>query len=480
MRQAGRWFGAIGLGAVLGIGLLIAQEANAFEVDADGQALIREATETYGKDMRDRPQVSDPMVTGYVNGVAHKLVPPGKRLPAGVSLSVTVIESDEPELFSYADGHIVISTAMVYAMKNEAQLAAVLSHEVAHVAEGYYIDMYQQIKAAERKQRRMAVAGAMLSGLMDVAVDYAADYQNIEESEKYMQGEASYGETMKKMAAVEAARSGYYSMKDVVASIPPVDNSGARIDPRQQFEPVADAQGMQYLALAGYDVNEAAPAWRQAARMQNERAKAREAALGPMAQQMSQMQTMLEMNMQRMRQSLGGSGLVQTIAIVPQARAGFVGKLTGMQEVRQAEKTHGSDKAAAPYRAFISKVLLPQARAELADGRYVEAARDYRRLADAGVASAEVSYGLAKSSMGDFAFGASDAEKQKAEQHYRDAIRRDATFGPAWKGLGELYEDWDRYAEAARAYRRYLKLAPASEKRAVERKIKMLDRKASR
>jgi len=474
------WFMGLAVAPVVVIVVAAAMPAWALEVNDDGKALITEAAETFGKDMQERPRVSDSAVVNYVNIVAKKLLPKGKTLPPGVTLSVTVIEASEPELFSYADGHIVMTTALLYAMKNEAQLAALLSHEVAHVAEGYYIDMHQQIKAAERRQRNMAVAGAMLSGLMDVAVDYAADYKGIEESEKLFRGEAEYGETMKKMAAIEAARSGYYSMKDVVESIPPADASGAKIDPRQQFEPVADAQGMQYLALAGYDASEAREGWAKVAQMQNEQARERERMLGPMAQQLSQMNTMMEMNMQRMRQSLGSSGLVQTLGVVPHARSEFVSKLTGMKEVREAAAEHGSDRAAAPYQAFIKKTLMPKAETALADGHYDEAKRHYARLHDAGIESAVVSYGLAKSSMGDFAFGASEAEKRKAESLYRGAVNRDKRYGPAYRGLGELYEDWDRYTEAADAYATYLKYAPKSERGSVERKIKMLKRKAAR
>ncbi len=471
------WLSGLAVAAMLAF---TAAESLALEVNDDGRALITEASETFGKDMRERPRVSDPFVVDYVNKVAKKLLPKDKVLPSGVTLSVTVIEAAEPELFSYADGHIVITTALLYAMKNEAQLAAVLSHEVAHVAEGYYIEMHQSIKAAERRQRNMAVAGAMLSGLMDVAVDYAADYKGIEESEKLYRGEASYGETMKKMAAIEAARSGYYSMKDVIESIPSVDEGGARIDPRQQFEPVADAQGMHYLALAGYNTSEARDGWAKVAYIQNRQAKERERMLGPMAQQLSQMNTMMEMNIQRMRQSMGASGLVQTIGIVPQARSEFVSKLTGMKEVKEATARHGSDRATAPYRAFINRTLMPKAEAALNDGRYDEARRDYTLLFDAGIESADVSYGLAKSSMGDFAFGASEAEKREAEKLYRDAIKRRKTYGPAYKGLGELYEDWDRYSEAVDAYTRYVNYAPKAEKGSIERKIKMLKRKAAR
>jgi len=477
MKYAGVWMRA-SFGMLLAMGL--AAPTMAFEINSDGQALIQEATETFGKDMRDRPLVTDPSMTNYLDSVARKLLPAGKALPAGVVLRVSIVESTEPELFSYTDGHIVITTGMIYAMRNEAQLAAVLAHEVAHVGEGYYIEMYQQIKAAERKQQHMAIAGALLSGLMDVAVDYAAETRGIEESEKMLKGEASYSETMKKMAAVEAARTGYYSMKDVVESIPPVDASGARIDPRQQFEPVADAQGMQYLALAGYDVGEAEVAWGQVARMHSEQARARERALGPMAQQLSQMQTMVDMNMQRMRQALGGSGLVQTMATVPQARAEFVGRLTGMQEVRAAAAEHGSDKASATYQAFIRQTLLPKAEKALSEARYGEALGQYRILYDVGIHTAGISYGLAKSSMGDFAFGASEADKRRAERWYQEASKQKPTYALPYRGLGELYEDWDRYTEAAAAYRSYLKYAPKSERSGIERKIKLLQRKAAR
>jgi len=466
------------MGLLLGVGL--AMPVSALEINSDGRMLIQEATETYGKDMRERPLVNEPAVTGYVNSVAKKLMPVARRLPAGVELHVSIVESAEPELFSYTDGHIVITTGFLYAMRNEAQLAAVLAHEVAHVGEGYYINMYQQIKSSERKQQRMEMAGALLSGLMDVAVDYAADTRGIEESEKMLKGEVSYSETMKKMAAVEAARAGYYSMKDVVESIPPRDEGGARIDPRLQFEPVADAQGMQYLAMAGYDVNEAAVAWAKVAEMHSEQARARERSLGAMAQQISQMQTMVEMNMQRMQQALGGSGLVQTMGLVPQARAEFVGKLTGMQEVRVAAAEHGSDKATAAYQSFIRQTLLPKAEADLSEARYGEALGRFRVLYDAGVRTANVHYGLAKCSMGDFAFGASEADKRRAEQWYREASRQEPSFALPYRGLGELYEDWDRYSDAVAAYRGYLKYAPKPERSGIERKIKLLQRKASR
>jgi len=57
----------------------------------------------------------------------------------------------------------------------------------------------------------------------------------------------------------------------------------------------------------------------------------------------------------------------------------------------------------------------------------------------------------------------------------------DKKFAPAYRGLGELYEDWDRYADALEAYRAYLKIAPrAPDAKRIKRKLKTLKRKAER
>ena len=83
--------------------------------------------------------------------------------------------------------------------------------------------------------------------------------------------------------------------------------------------------------------------------------------------------------------------------------------------------------------------------------------------------------------MGDFAFGASKAEKQEAEKRYREAARLDPRYALPYKGLGELYEDWERYGEAAQAYKKYVQLAPnATDRKRIERKITILQKKANR
>ncbi|MBW1851701.1 MAG: M48 family metalloprotease [Deltaproteobacteria bacterium] len=262
----------------------------AIEINADGQALIQQASQAYSADLRNRPIVMDPDVVAYTKKIARRLVPKHKQPPAGVSICLTVIDSPKPELYSYVDGHMIMTTGVLYAMNNEAQLAGVMAHEVAQLVEGYYISMYQEIKAAERRQHTKAAAGALFGAMLDVAVDYTVEVQEIRMTDRLFSGENTYKETMEKMAAVHAARGAYSSISDVIDSVPSVDDSGQRVDPRQRFEPVADAQGMEYMALAGYDV-EAAVGWENIHRVSNALAREQALAMGAFAQQMQAMQT---------------------------------------------------------------------------------------------------------------------------------------------------------------------------------------------
>ncbi len=461
--------------------LLLPPCGRALEINADGRVLIQEASQAYTSDMQDRPIMVEPLIHQYLMGIVQRLVPPDKKAPEGVEIGITVIDSPKPELYAYVSGQIVVTSGTVFSMENEAQLAAVLSRQTAHLTEGYYISLYQQIKATERKERYKAAAGALFSALIDVAVDYAVQVEEINQAERYFEGEASYSETMKRLAAVHAASSAYYSIKDVIASIPTKNPAGGSIDPRLQFEIIADAHGLEYLARAGYDPIEASRAWVIVHQINSRIAREKEQALGAFAEQMRNMQSLMTANMNRLRQQLGASGLVQTLSNAPPTRAQFVAKLTALKEVQEAKKTNGIKKERERYLQFVEQALLPRAQSALKEENYVQAYTEYRLLYDRGIRTATVTYGMAKSKLGDFAFGASDAEKAEAEKLYMETIRLDPLYAAPYKGLAQLYEDWERYEEAAQSYQDYLKIsANAKDRKLIEKKIKIMKRRASR
>jgi tetratricopeptide (TPR) repeat protein len=453
----------------------------AIEVNQDGKNLIDQAAQAYRDDMGGRPVVTDSKFNSYIKGIVKKLHQKGKKPPSGVKLNIAILESEIPEVYSYVNGTIVISTGAVFAVDTEAQLAALLSHEVAHLVEGHYISMYQQIKAAERRQRHQAVAGAIFGVLLDSAVDYVVEVETERQYDQLWKGEATYLSTAESVAKIHAAESTYFGIKDVINSIPAKDDHGAWIDPRQRFEVVADAQGMEYLALAGYDVREASKAWTNVRKVKSRQAREKEKAMGQWAAQMRQSESMMRMMSSRMRQSLGASGLIQTISDAPPSRPELVAEFVNLKEVRAAQTKGKGKKGAKEYQEFLTKVMLPKAEKALTEESYGEAEVYYRALYDKGLRSAPVIYGLAKSGIGDFAFSATEAQKRNTEQLYKESAKADRKYAMPYKGLGELYEDWERYDDAVNAYQKYIKLAPrAKDSKKIKRKVDTLKRKARR
>jgi predicted Zn-dependent protease len=473
-------------GMGLGMFLLVwsltpAMAAAAFELNDDGRALIQEARQAYDSEMRDRPVLLDASVGQYVRQVVDKLIPKDRSLPQGIRVSVTVLDADAPELTTYVDGHLVISSGLVFGVDNEAQLAGMLAPQVAHLTEGYYLALYQQIKAAQRSERRKAAVGAIFGVLLDAAVDYTVDVHSIELTDQVMSGQATYGETMKRLAALQAGQQAYYGIKDVIESIPAKDDQGRPMDPRLQFEPMADAQGLVFVAQAGYDPAESPRGCDNITRIRQTRLKEQERMMGAFAQQLRDQRSLMEAAMARLRQNLGGGGLVQTMGLLPPSRGRYLASLMGMQEIRTAVARGNLQTGQKAYQTFLGKILLPRARTALAEERYNDAHKDFQRLYARGVRTAPVAYGLAKSKLGDFAFGASAAELKAAAKAYREAIKLDPSFAEPHRGLAELYSDTDEYEKAVKAWQTYLRLAPATpDRRKIERKIKMLKRKAQR
>ena len=75
--------------------------------------------------------VTDPMITEYVNRLGQRIV---GNSDAQVPVTIKVIESDEINAFNLPGGYLYVYTGMILAADNEAELASVMAHEVAHVA----------------------------------------------------------------------------------------------------------------------------------------------------------------------------------------------------------------------------------------------------------------------------------------------------------------------------------------------------------
>ena len=75
--------------------------------------------------------VDDPVVTEYVNRLGQRLV---RNSDAKVPFTIKVIDSDEVNAFALPGGFFYVNTGLILAADNEAGLAAVMAHQIAHVA----------------------------------------------------------------------------------------------------------------------------------------------------------------------------------------------------------------------------------------------------------------------------------------------------------------------------------------------------------
>jgi predicted Zn-dependent protease len=75
--------------------------------------------------------VSDPVVTEYVNRIGQNLV---RNSDARVPFTIKVIDNEEVNAFALPGGFFYVDSGLILAADNEAELAAVMAHEIAHVA----------------------------------------------------------------------------------------------------------------------------------------------------------------------------------------------------------------------------------------------------------------------------------------------------------------------------------------------------------
>ncbi|MGA2213145.1 MAG: M48 family metallopeptidase [Bryobacteraceae bacterium] len=75
--------------------------------------------------------INDPVIAEYVNRVGQNLV---RNSDAKVPFTIKVIDSEEVNAFALPGGFFFVNSGLVIKADNEAELAGVMSHEIAHVA----------------------------------------------------------------------------------------------------------------------------------------------------------------------------------------------------------------------------------------------------------------------------------------------------------------------------------------------------------
>jgi len=87
--------------------------------------------------------VDDPVITEYVNRVGQNIV---LHSDSKVPFTIKVIDSDEVNAFALPGGFFYVNKGLLLAADNEAELAGVMAHEIAHVAARHAVE--NQTKAS--------------------------------------------------------------------------------------------------------------------------------------------------------------------------------------------------------------------------------------------------------------------------------------------------------------------------------------------
>src|SRR5215208_2889705 len=104
---------------------------------------VRQGREAAAEVDRQAKFVDDPLITEYINRVGQNIV---LHSDAKVPFTIKVIDSDEVNAFALPGGFFYVNKGLLLAADNEAELAGVMAHEIAHVAARHAVE--NQTKAS--------------------------------------------------------------------------------------------------------------------------------------------------------------------------------------------------------------------------------------------------------------------------------------------------------------------------------------------
>lgn len=143
---------------------LIAKMSGSLEKEvALGRALAAEID-------KEAKFIDDPIITEYVNRVGQNIV---LHSDARIPFTIKVIDSDEVNAFALPGGFFYVNKGLLLAADNEAELAGVMAHEIAHVAARHAME--NQAKATLAEYGLLA-GSIFLGGIAGALINNAAQF----------------------------------------------------------------------------------------------------------------------------------------------------------------------------------------------------------------------------------------------------------------------------------------------------------------
>lgn len=118
------------------------------------------------------PVMDDPLLTDYIESLGNRLV----AADGSGGGSFTFFLIDEPAINAFAgpDGYIGVYSGLVTTSQSEAELAAVVAHEIAHVTQRHLMRAFEDQQRLSVPTTALLIAAAILGAQVDANLGMAA------------------------------------------------------------------------------------------------------------------------------------------------------------------------------------------------------------------------------------------------------------------------------------------------------------------
>jgi predicted Zn-dependent protease len=196
--------------------------------------------------------VNDPVITEYVNRIGQNIV---RNSDGKVPFTIKVIDSPEVNAFALPGGFFYVNTGLLLVASEEAELAGVMAHEVAHVAARHGMRQITRGNLANLASIPLIVLGGGIGyaarsaagiGLPMTMLKFSrgfeeeADYLGVQYMFKAGYDPMSYLSFFEKIQAMEKQKPG--TLSKIFASHPPIENRVAKIQKQTETKLPVRAQ----------------------------------------------------------------------------------------------------------------------------------------------------------------------------------------------------------------------------------------------
>ncbi len=362
----------------------------------------------------------DRELTAYLQAIAQRLV--GSRpAPEYVEYHVRVLRDPTAQAFGFPNGSIYLSTGMLAALRTEAQIASVLGREIAHVAARHQYLHHREVRKQAIIATAVGLAAVPLVTIPPLLLQSAA-------------GQWIY-------------RGGY----------------------GEKMESEADRNGLALMAAAGYDPQSAARAFQRL----DEKLE-----IEPLAT-LYQDHDKIDQRLKELRKLAASLPSPAPDAGTEDDYLPHIADAVCYSIGAGLESRRPRTALARANRLVMWKPQRPEYRVLLADAfrelgakssepELTSDRRHFQRMTP----QEEQAELLSKPGGVEM----QKANRAAAERLYLEAIAQQPSLPAAHRGLGMLYQEQSKNADAAREFRRYLELAPADalDRLRIERRLDQL------